>query len=222
MIVGDREMTPQMIVPNSESHSNATMEPAATPSFGEALQPDLDEARYFLDLLDPKGPFTWQTFPDSKTATGTARYPKVLHGALDEHADALISINRQGGGVFVMINEGDGKVHEGERTCRTARNVVRVRAVFVDLDGSPLEPITGSTPHPNIIVSSSPGKYHVYWLISDVGLTEFSTLQRQLIAKFKSDPTVHDLPRVLRLPGFFHQKAEPFMTNVIFPAKDKK
>jgi hypothetical protein len=188
----------------------------------ETLDPDLDEAQSFLNLLDPNGEFTFQTFDDRKKVKGYDPLAKVFHGTLDEHADALISINRQGGGVFVMVNEGDGELHEGEKTCRTARNVVRVRAVFVDLDDAPLEPVKESGLHPNIIVNSSPDKYHVYWMVSGVGLTEFTTLQKQLIAKFKGDPSVHDLPRVLRVPGFFHQKAEPFMVNVIFPKRNEQ
>ena len=189
---------------------------------GATIEPDLDEAHRFLNLLDPNGPFTFQTFADSDNATGAARFPRVLHGTLDEHADSLISINQQGGGIFVMVNEGDGKVHAGKDTCRNTSNVVRVRAVFVDLDGAPLEPVLEAGAHPTIIVNSSPGKYHVYWLVSDVGLTDFTTLQKQLIVKFKGDPSVHDLPRVLRVPGFFHQKKDPFMINVIFPERNEQ
>jgi hypothetical protein len=36
-----------------------------------------------------------------------------------------------------------------------------------------------------------------------------------LIARFASDPRVHDLPRVMRLPGFFHRKGEPFMVRIV-------
>ena len=179
------------------------------------FEPDLEEARRFLDLLDPGGLFVFQTFKESESATGAARYPKILHGTLDEHADTLSSINQQGGGIFMMVNAGDGKG-------RKAKNVVRVRAVFVDLDGSPLEPVTASAPHPSIVVNSSPGRWHAYWLVSDYPLDEFSAKQQQLIAKFNSDPSVHDLPRVMRLPGFFHCKAEPFMSRVIYPDRSKQ
>ena len=179
------------------------------------LEPDLEEARRFLELIDPVGFFTFMTLKESASATGAARYPKVLHGTLDEHADALCLINQQGGGIFMMANAGDGKG-------RKAKNVVRVRAVFVDLDGSPLEPVTTSVPHPSIVVNSSPGRWHAYWIVEDYPLNEFSAKQQQLIAKFNSDPSVHDLPRVMRLPGFFHCKAEPFMSRVIYPDRSKQ
>jgi RepB DNA-primase from phage plasmid len=188
----------------------------------QKLEPDLKEAQFFLDILGPDGNFTFQTFDDRKKGQGHDPLAKVFHGSLNEHADTLIALNRQGAGIFMMVNEGDGILQDGAKSCRTGKNVVRVRAVFVDLDDAPLQPVLESGLHPNIIVTSSPAKYHAYWLVSDVGLTEFTTLQKQLIAKFKGDPSVHDLPRVLRVPGFFHQKAEPFMTNVIFPEKDKQ
>ncbi|MGH8603344.1 MAG: DNA-primase RepB domain-containing protein, partial [Gammaproteobacteria bacterium] len=64
-------------------------------------------------------------------------------------------------------------------------------------------------------MESSPGKYHVYWLVSDCPLESFPPAQKALAAKYGGDPVVHDLTRVMRLPGFFHQKKEPFLTRII-------
>lgn len=180
-----------------------------------SVEPDLEEAMSFLELLDPNGLFTFQTFKDSDSVTGAAQYPKVFHGTLDEHADALTSINQQGGGIFVMVNEGDGNLIEGEKSCRTARNVIRVRAVFVDLDGAPLEPVRKAQVKPSIIVESSPGRWHAYWPLDECPLNQFKPIQMALAAKFLGDPSVNDLCRVMRLPGFLHQKNEPFMTRIV-------
>ena len=52
-------------------------------------------------------------------------------------------------------------------------------------------------------------------------LADFRSAQKALIEKFSSDPSVHDLPRVMRLPGFIHCKvkdgiaSEPFCTRII-------
>ncbi len=183
-------------------------------------EPDPDEARRFLDLLDLGGSFTFQTFADKKDDQKDWQVRGVFHGSLDDHATTLATLNPQGAGVFVMVNEGDGEVHVGERTCRTAKNVIRVRALFVDLDGSPIEPVQDAQPHPNIIVNSSPGRYHAYWLVSDVDLAEFTMLQKRLIARFNGDKSVHDLCRVMRLPGFLHQKHEPFVSRIIYPGRE--
>ena len=67
------------------------------------------------------------------------------------------------------------------------------------------------------MVNSSPGRWHAYWRVSAFPLEAFQKLQQQLIFKFDSDPIVHDLARVMRLPGFFHQKEDAYMSRVIYP-----
>lgn len=186
------------------------------------IEPDAEQASRFLEMLDPlaEGIFTFQTFDDKKKSRVPQRkfdpLAKVFHGTLREYAPALVALQQQGAGVYVMVNRGDGVIHPGKRTCRCKVNVVEVRALWVDLDGSPLEPVLKGF-SPDIIVESSPGRWHAYWLTNDCPLEDFKYRQTQIAAKFKGDPTVTDLPRVMRLPGFWHQKKTPFMTTVIYP-----
>lgn len=166
---------------------------------------DLSEARKFLACLGKGEPFTYQTFGDvNKQDRALA---KVRHGELDRHCEALERLNSRGAGVFSMVNAGDGK---GRREL----NVQRVRAVFVDLDGAPLEPVTQATLRPHMTIESSPGKYHAYWCIHDLPREAFSVTQMALAQRFDGDPAVKDLPRVMRLPGFIHQKNRPFRTRI--------
>ena len=115
-----------------------------------------------------------------------------------------------------MVNRGDGVVHGVSKTCRTAASVLAVRALFIDLDGSPLDPVL-KTLRPDIVIESSPERWHCYWIVRDCPLGEFKMRQQQIAAKFNGDMKVHDLPRVMRLPGFMHQKSEPFLTRVVHP-----
>jgi hypothetical protein len=183
------------------------------------LTPDLGEAQQFLNALEANSVFTFQTLDDLVMADGKKRgdprLNKVFHGTLEEHADKLIQLNRKQAGVFVMVNEGDGIAHAGYKTCRSAASVLRVRALFVDLDGPPIAPVMNAALKPDITVESSPERHHAYWLAPGFPLGEFSMRQKQLIAKFKGDPSVHDLCRVMRLPGFVHQKGNPFRTRII-------
>ena len=179
------------------------------------IKPNAASAQAFLDLLDPVGVFTFQTFDDDKNRKAKS-LARILHGTLEKHYAALTSLQQQGAGVFVMVNKGDGVIHPGKKSCRNAENVVAIRSVFVDLDGSPIAPVLQAL-HPTIVVESSPGRWHGYWLTNDCPLEDFRKRQQQIAAKFKGDPKVIDLPRVMRLPGFFHQKAEPFMTRMTFP-----
>lgn len=174
------------------------------------LKPDLTIAQRFLDALEPRGRFTFQTFQDCKGSKNPA-LSRVLHGELDEHAAELERLQRLGAGVFVMVNKGDGKG-------RSASNVTRVRAHFVDLDGAPIEPVTSCELRPHIVVESSPHRWHAYWRVDSCPVDEFSLRQRALASRFGGDLVVSDLPRVMRLPGFWHLKGEPFMTNLVHPS----
>ena len=110
-------------------------------------------AEEFLRLLDPNASaFTFQTFDDDKERRNP-RLTRVLNGTLDEHLDTLVSLNQQGAGIFVSVNETDGNGRKME-------NIIRIRAVFQEDDGDGTKlPVT-----PHIIVQTSPGKYHRYVL----------------------------------------------------------
>lgn len=187
----------------------------------EDLSPDIDMARRFLALLDSgsEGVFTFQTFSDKKDksrATKGDPNARVLHGTLDEHLASLVALQRRGAGVFVMVNKGDGIVHLPNKTCRNKASVIAVRALWIDLDGSPLEPVLAAYP-PDIVVETSPGKWHAYWLTRDCPVEEFCSLQSQIAQKYGGDPKVADLPRVMRLPGFWHQKGVPVQARMTYP-----
>ena len=152
--------------------------------------------------------FTFQTFDDDATRKSRSLV-RVFHGTIDQHCAALENLNAKGAGIFATINRTDGNGRKRD-------NVVGIRAVFVDLDGAPLTPIMKWALPPHIVVESSPARYHAYWLVDDtVALTEFTGLQKKLAKLFGGDPKVHDLPRVLRLPGFIHRKGGPFRTRLV-------
>lgn len=164
----------------------------------------MNDTEGFLRLLGNR--HTFQTFDDS--GQGRPGLTRILHGTLAQHADTLAGLNARGAGVFVMVNAGNGKG-------RKAGDVVAVRALFVDLDGSPLAPVQASPLRPHCIVESSPGRWHAYWRISDCTLADFPGLQKRLAARFAGDPVVHDPPRVMRLPGFLHLKGAQFRSRIL-------
>lgn len=175
---------------------------------------NLELAKHFLQLLDPRATaFTFQTLDDNHDRKSPG-LNKVLHGNLKTHWQTLTSLSNQGAGVFVTINETD-------LTGRKLSNINRVRAVFVDTDGAPQEPIDEYSPH--IIVETSPGRYHNYWLVKDCPLDEFKEAQIQMIEAWDTDKSINDLPRIMRLPGFPHQKVDakkgltgnPFLVHIV-------
>ena len=168
---------------------------------------NLSSAKRFLKAIAGTGPVTFQTFDDDKVRRSKDLIG-VIHGTLDQRSERLIKLNNDGAGIFVMVNEGD-------LNGRKAENVVKVRCLYVDLDGAPLEPVRNAPLPPHIIVKSSPGRYHAYWKVNDIDLQEFKTIQKALISKYDADKSVNDLPRVMRVPGFIHQKGDPYRTRII-------
>jgi len=165
---------------------------------------DLEHARAFLARLGSG--FTFQTLDAADRHR--AGMTRVLHGSLAQHGTTLARLNANGAGVFVMVNVGDGKG-------RKASNVQSVRAYFADLDGAPLVPVQAFPLQPHIIVESSPGRWHAYWLTTGAPLGLFKPMQQAIAQRFGADPKVCDLSRVMRLPGFFHCKGEPFLSRVL-------
>jgi len=185
----------------------------------DALQIDLAEAQRYLKILDPEtDEFTFQTFDDSDEKR--TQLTRIFHGTFKQYASVLSRLNERGAGIFVTINKTDLR---GRKT----ENITKVRKYCLDTDGAPIEPIIQATRAgkimPSCLVESSPGNAHIYW-DADCELADFKPVQSLLAKKFGTDTSVHDLPRVLRLPGFFHQKRKsnayvnesgPFQVRII-------
>ncbi|MBP8286283.1 MAG: PriCT-2 domain-containing protein [Rhodoferax sp.] len=173
--------------------------------------PDIAAAKQFLNLLDPTAEFiTWQYFSDDKSSPAAGNFSCTLDDALERFED----LQSKGCGIFYMVNAGDGKG-------RSAVNVVRLRAIWVDWDAKPGEPTPPSVwpIEPSIVIESSPGKFHYLWLLrqdNDLSTAEHKAIEVYL-RKFGNDKSANDACRVLRLPGLYHLKDpnNPFMTRIV-------
>ena len=171
-----------------------------------------EQARDFLAALAPgETRFTFQTFDDSEAKR--PELARVIHGSLAEHFPQLAHLSALSAGVFVTVNRTDLKGRRKE-------NIVSARALFADLDGAPLSALERFGLPPHIIVVSSPWRFHPYWRVKGIEIAEFTGLQNRLAAFLGGDPSVCDSPRVMRLPGFLHQK-DPANPHVVwFQARD--
>ena len=115
-------------------------------------------------------------------------------------------------GIFFIPNGGG---HKDE-------NITRIRSAYMDLDNKPIQPvldvINRNRLTPYAIVQSSPGDHwHIYWLTrSDFPKAQFRVIQSAFIKPYGHDKTVINESRVMRLPGYPHQKKEPFLVKVVF------
>lgn len=177
--------------------------------------PDFAEARRYLTLLDESAEhFAFRVFDDdaarseqSKASHQHGKDPRArtYNGPFDGLAGILAKANADRCGVFVVANAGGQKKDA----------IDRVRAVFADTDGAALDPILSCGLEPHVVVESSPGKWHVYWLVDGLPLDQFKGVQLTIAQRFGTDASVHDLPRVMRLPGFDHHKGAPHRVRVI-------
>jgi hypothetical protein len=175
---------------------------------------DHSQATAFLQQLGD-APFIFQTFTDNKIAKTLFKkdtfgrpidpLARVLKGDFATHAAELDTLSKQGAGIFVQVNKGKE---------RGKASVNHIRALFMDFD----DPTTSKKsiaaavkhmPRPSIMVQSSKGKYHMYWTVTDCPLDQFTSMQQQLAIKFLADTAMKNLDRVMRLPGYPHQKETP-------------
>ena len=167
---------------------------------------NIHHARAFLAALGTP-PYVFQTFTDNKeTRKKYKRDPlaRALIGTFEEHHDSLEYLSKQGAGIFVQVNAGAE---------RTKDAITGIRALFLDLDqpstlAESMASLRKYMPPPSLIVNSSPGKRHLYWRVTDCPVDKFGVIQRSLAVTFAGDPGMGNLDRVMRLPGFPHQKRD--------------
>ncbi len=182
---------------------------ASTTPTSETLTPDRTQAEAFLTALDEEAEqFCFQIIDDLKSRKDES-LSRILNGTLDQHLDTLVDFNRRGAGIFVTVNRTDGNG-------RKLDNMVSPRVIFQEAD----HPNTPPPPlDPHIEVESSPGKFHRYWNIDETeapAFEEWREVMHRMVVDFGSDPNACDPARVLRLPGFYHQKdpSRPFMVHI--------
>lgn len=134
----------------------------------------------------------------------------IRGGALANLWPWVQAVQEQGAGVFCTVNA-------TPYGWRRAVDVETIRALFCDFDGK--EPPPWHL-QPSIVVQSGHGK-HAYWLVNDCPVSGFSEAQKRLALHYGSDLKVHDLPRVMRLPGTLHQKDDaPRMVEILHLQRD--
>jgi hypothetical protein len=117
-----------------------------------------------------------------------------IHGTVADCWPEIMAHQAAGCGIFLVVNDGGN----------SAAEITRVRALFVDGDNIP----TPATWHvePDWLTRRDETHWLAYWRVDDLDVGAFNEAQRQLIAHYGTDQSVHDLPRVMRLAGTLHLK----------------
>lgn len=136
-----------------------------------------------------------------------------MRGSLATLANQLIDYNNRGYGIFMTVNA------MKPNGARTLDNVDHIRAHVVDIDDTLIsqdsyQRAVSSAMPPHFAVQSSQGKFHLYWLVQPyIGNDFYTAQQRKLCQLYQGDPNVIDATRVMRVPGFMHNKSTPQLTT---------
>jgi hypothetical protein len=117
--------------------------------------------------------------------------------------------NANGANIYVAANP----LLAGSRK-RTKESIASVRHLYLDIDtdgDGRLAALRASdaVPIPNVILSTSPGKYQVLWRVEGFAFEQQESILKLLAIAFGGDPACTDCNRVLRLPGFLNRKYDP-------------
>lgn len=173
-----------------------------------------NEAKRFLDLISSSSAhWHFQTFSDDKSSKGGSTPQGPFDSMMSDQLDVF---NKHGNGIFVAINQ-----HSPNKPRRKNTTTV-INAIFADFDDSDtaLGQVSAMADllMPTVTVESSPGKYHVYYALSrpdTIPLAGFPKWQRKIANDFGADKSITDTSRVMRLPGYVHQKSTPHLVRIV-------
>jgi putative DNA primase/helicase len=130
-------------------------------------------------------------------------------GDLPQIVPWLVSLNAAGKQIYFGANPRD------DIGGSKAKDVRIARCLFADFDnGATYEDAMrrikiAGLPLPTVVLKTG-GGIHCWWLLTEPvhDLGAWKSRMKEIIASLGSDKTVHDSPRVMRLPGFVNHKYE--------------
>lgn len=167
-----------------------------------------------LKMLNSDKEFVFQTFDDSPEKR--QHLARTMRGTLSELKNELNKLNEQGAGIYITINDSQGANRKKE-------DITAARALWIDQDKDDVK-LPGLAP--SIVVETSPGKHHYYWIIKEPvkDLDAWDKVELSLVKESNGDISVRDRSRVLRCPGFYHMKDpnNPFLVTEVSGGSGKR
>ena len=185
-------------------------------------------------IQEPDAPtkaFNFKHFKSTKYSNNGK--PKIAHTFPLRDFDSdlvteLAKLQKMKRAVYFLVNESDGKTDSENPNANRNHNILHLNACFCDTDGCPpnrvVKWLNELKVKPHLVVETSPKKYHFYFKIEPAPLKEkakWVAIQKcmgwlgDLEVDHGMDKTMHDITQLMRLPGFLHQKKEPFPIRVV-------
>jgi hypothetical protein len=149
-----------------------------------------------------------------------------------ELINTCVNYNNKGYNIYFMVNEGTGVTHPDKKTPRSRHSVKFITNCFMDTDGCPYEQVKAYLDSinlmPHLVINSSEGKYHWYFHIDPIEPSPETVIQWKAVQDIlhrlgdvtitnpaealKTDATMADYSKLLRVPGFFHASKKTVVT----------
>lgn len=155
----------------------------------------------------PAEPVYFRAFDDTKK-TREASNRTVYYDDWSKEYDILKAANDRKSGIYFVVNGGGN----------TDAEVRTAKAQFVEMDDLSFDEqfkrVSAFPLEPSIIVKTRKS-LHCYWLLHNGDIKRFRGLQARFASFFDGDPVCKNESRVMRVPGFYHCKAEPVMVECV-------
>jgi hypothetical protein len=167
---------------------------------------DLEMGAEFFSAFN-ENRFTFRTYSDDKTKGKPIE--GFIHGSFDVAKRSLATRNHSKNSVCYNTQITDFKGGG-------IKNIVGLRSIFIDDDTTGFQR-TDFPLLPSLIVQTSPGKYQYTWLFDEPNVLydEWSNMNHVLIDSWAHDPNCKDFSRILRVPGYIHNKGAPFLVTLV-------
>lgn len=177
-----------------------------------------DDVALFLTFLDQSDSYTFGLLDEE--SKGVIPGYGVIRGGVGALTKALDFLGGQGvsATAHVTLCTTDGRG-------RRAANIREPRVLCADIDRVVgREEVKGWVKDysPHLIVESSPGKFHLYWKVSGLGLEEWKTWQLVVAQAFGGDLSLAQVTKTIRVPGVRRRTKDgsEFMPAVVWAHED--
>jgi len=129
------------------------------------------------------------------------------------HPDQAAEWNARGFGIFQTVNDFRGP--------RQIANLIKINAWAVDMDAGTKSEMLARIQSgliPTMVIETKRG-YQAYWAAKDAKPEHWNAIVLdRLVPFYDADPKARDLTRILRVPGYLHQKdpANPFLVRKVW------
>jgi len=172
-------------------------------------------AKYFLTRCFAPGSTIALLLRSESSAKTQQRVVTLEQALAPRYLGWLAHENHNGANIYVAANP----LRSGSRK-RTKESIASIRHVYLDIDedgDARLATLRASdaVPPASAILSTSPGKYQVFWRVEGFNFEHQEIALKQLAIAFGGDSACTDCNRVLRIPGFVNRKYSPAHTVTV-------